>query len=131
MGNSRGKSKGRGSEGLLWIKRGLTGGAVGAANSLLGGGGGMIAVPLLKELGLKERVAHATAIFVILPVSAASFLLYAFKGYCDFSVLIPTAIGVSLGGLVGAKLLNKLDEKTVGRVFAILQAIAGLWLIFR
>ena len=103
---------------------------VGIANGLFGGGGGMLAVPLLERTGLKEKQAHATAILVILPVSILSFFLYAFKGYCDFPVLIPTAIGVSFGGILGAKLLKNLPTATVNILFAFLQALAGLFLCF-
>lgn len=113
-----------------WFESVFSGAAVGLATSLLGGGGGMIAVPLLKALSLKERVAHATAILVILPVSFLSFILYAFRGYADFSIVIPTAIGVSIGGVLGAKLLNKLSGKTVEIIFSILQVLAGFWLLF-
>ena len=112
------------------LERIICGAAVGTANSVFGGGGGMIGVPLLKRLGLKDKGAHATAILLILPVSLSSFILYAIKGLYDFSVLIPTAIGVSLGGFLGAKLLNKLPVKAVNLVFSALQAIAGLFLFF-
>ena len=121
----------RGKADGLFIKRVFAGCAIGAATSLLGGGGGMLAVPLLKGLNMSERSSHATAILVILPVSALSFLLYALKGYCDFSVLIPVAIGVSIGGEVGAFLLNKLPERGVQITFAILQAAAGVWLMWK
>lgn len=104
--------------------------AVGAANSLFGGGGGMLAVPLLQKTGLDEKRAHATAILVILPISLVSFLVYALRGLCDFNVLIPTAIGVSVGGGVGAKLLGKLSVKYVNLTFAFLQLAAGLFLFF-
>ena len=103
---------------------------VGIANGLFGGGGGMLAVPLLQRTGLKEKQAHATAILVILPVSLLSFILYAIRGYCDFSVLIPTAIGVIFGGFLGAQWLKKLPTKTVNILFAALQALAGLFLCF-
>ncbi|MBQ8342587.1 MAG: sulfite exporter TauE/SafE family protein [Clostridia bacterium] len=108
----------------------VCGGVVGAANSLFGGGGGMIAVPMLAKTGLDEKRAHATAILVILPVSLLSFLLYAIKGVYDFSVLIPTALGVTAGGLLGAKLLGKLPTKTVNLTFAFLQLLAGIFLFF-
>jgi uncharacterized membrane protein YfcA len=111
-------------------KRLLCGLAVGAANGLFGGGGGMLAVPLLLQTGYQQKQAHATAILVILPVSLLSFLLYVFYGFCDFSVLIPTALGVSAGGVIGAWLLDKLPVKTVQICFAVLQAIAGLFLFF-
>ena len=111
-------------------KRILCGGAVGAANSLFGGGGGMIAVPMLQSVGLDEKGAHATAILLILPVSLFSFVFYAWKGLYDFSVLIPTAIGVTAGGAVGAKLLGRLPVKTVNIIFAFLQAAAGIFMFF-
>ena len=112
------------------FKRIICGVAVGAANSLLGGGGGMIAVPMLSKTGMSEKRAHATAILLILPISLVSFLFYAFRGYCDFSVLVPTAIGVTFGGIVGAKILGKLPVKIVNIVFAFLQALAGVFLFF-
>ena len=71
--------------------------AVGTANSVFGGGGGMLAVPLLEKTGISSQTAHATAILVILPVSLLTFILYAVRGIYDFSVLIPTALGVKIG----------------------------------
>lgn len=115
---------------ILTGKRLLCGGLVGAANSLFGGGGGMIAVPLLTKTGLNEKMAHATAILVILPVSLFSFVLYAIRGFYEPSVLVPTAIGVSVGGALGAKLLGKLPTKTVNVIFAFLQLVAGVFLFF-
>ncbi|MBO5363666.1 MAG: sulfite exporter TauE/SafE family protein [Clostridia bacterium] len=108
----------------------LCGGIIGAANGLFGGGGGMVAVPLLGKTGLDEKRAHATAILVILPVCILSFALYAWKGLYDFSVLIPTAIGVTAGGFLGAKLLGKMPVKAVNLIFAVLQAVAGGFLFF-
>ena len=103
---------------------------VGAANSLFGGGGGMIAVPMLAKTGMQNKQAHATAILLILPVSLLSFILYTIKGFYQSSVLIPTALGVTAGGLLGARLLGKLPEKTVNLVFAALQLLAGGFLLF-
>ena len=108
----------------------LCGVAVGLANGLFGGGGGMLAVPLLQRIGLEEKRAHATAILWILPISILSFAVYAAKGYYDGGVLIPTAIGVTAGGLLGAQLLGKLPVKTVNLLFAFLQAAAGISMLF-
>ena len=107
------------SKGKIW-KLGICGCAVGIANSVFGGGGGMLAVPLLEKTGMPSQRAHATAILVILPVSLLTFILYAIKGIYDFSVLIPTALGVTFGGFLGAKLLGKLPQKTVGILFGCL-----------
>lgn len=90
----------------------------------------MLAVPLLQKTGLDARKAHATAILVILPVSLFSFVLYAVRGLWDFSVLIPVAFGVTAGGVLGARLLGSLPRFAVALVFALLQAFAGIWLLF-
>ena len=115
----------------LQIKRIGLGTLVGAANSLFGGGGGMIAVPLLTTTGMQEKQAHATAILVVLPISLFSFILYTVRGYFNGGVLIPTALGVTLGGALGAKLLSVTPTKTVQVLFAVLQFIAGAFLFFR
>ena len=41
------------TKGRLWLY--LGGGAVGLINGLLGSGGGMIAVPMLRKIGLPRR----------------------------------------------------------------------------
>lgn len=126
------KGNERGNKG---VKKGVfadavCGAAVGAANGLFGGGGGMIAVPLLKKNGLSEKRAHATAIAVILPVSLLSFLLYLFRSAFDFFVALPTAIGGFFGGMLGAKCLSALPENAVFYAFTFLQFCAGAWLLF-
>ena len=102
---------------------------VGIANSLFGGGGGMLAVPLLQKTGLNEKQAHATAILIILPVSILSFFIYLFGENFEGAVAIPTALGVVAGGVLGAKFLQKLQSKWVAVAFAILQGFAGAWLV--
>ncbi len=117
-------------KGTWSVKNVAIGSLVGFVNGLFGGGGGMIAVPALQKTGLQEKNAHATALLVILPVSALSFLFYAFGGFLDSAVLIPTAIGVFFGGLLGAKLLLGMKTEWVNFLFALLQAAAGVWMIF-
>ena len=117
------------NSGVSW-QRVWSGSAVGIANGLFGGGGGMIAVPLLRKFGYAEKTAHATAILVILPACIFSFTLYFLQGFYDFSILIPTAIGVTVGGLLGAYFLDKLPIKVVRFIFCFLQFAAGVYLLF-
>lgn len=112
------------------VRKMVCGGTVGIANSVFGGGGGMLAVPMLTGLGIQEKQAHATAILVILPISVLSFFLYVWHGFYDASVLIPTAVGVTAGGLLGAKLLGKLPTKLVNLLFSFLQLLAAVSLFF-
>ena len=114
----------------LPLRQAAVGGLIGLANSVFGGGGGMLAVPLFVAGGMQEKRAHATAILVILPISLFSFILYALRGFYQAQVLIPTAIGVTAGGMLGAVLLGKLNTKIVNVIFACLQLLAGLFLFF-
>ena len=111
---------------------GLIGGGilVGIANGLFGGGGGMLAVPLLRANGLEPLKAHATAIAVILPASVVSGAVYLFCGFTPPFVLLPVALGVIVGGVIGAKLLGVLPERAVTLIFAVLMLAAGRRMAF-
>lgn len=109
----------------------LLGAAVGAVNGFFGGGGGMIVVPLLiSACAFSRKEAHASALIVILPISLVSAIVYAVNGEFDFSLVLPVTIGVTGGGVIGAFLLNKLNERWVKYVFSFLISAAGVKLLF-
>lgn len=109
----------------------LTGLFTGAVNGLFGGGGGMVVVPLMKNmLGYQEKYAHATAILVIAPVCAASAVTYIINGYFSPQVIIPAAIGSIIGGIVGAELLDRLSSFWLNAVFLIVMFAAGIRMLF-
>ena len=105
--------------------------AIGAINGFLGAGGGMLLVPALTDF-VKDmpKKAHATAVFIILPVSIASGLAYLFKGVIDWSVLLPVAIGTVVGGLAGTFLMKKLASDVVSIIFWVVMIGSGLAMIF-
>ncbi len=105
------------------------GSAVGAVNGFFGAGGGMLAVPLLIFAGgLAGKKAHATAIAVMLPLCLASVISYG--SALDFKVLIPVVIGVTAGGILGAKLLKILPEDVLFFGFNLIMLIAGLKMLY-
>ena len=109
----------------------LFGGLIGLVNGLFGGGGGMIAVPVLvKFLGKKTRVAHATAIAVIFPVTVISAAGYLFRGGLGAPVGIPVSMGVTAGGVAGALLLSKLKTEKIKWIFALAMLFAGIRMLF-
>ena len=115
---------------IVWI--GLIGGLfVGFLNGFFGGGGGMVVVPLLIFLlNLPEKKAHASAILVILPLCVVSSIVYIIKGSIDWLQLLYSTIGFVIGGVVGALLLKKLDNKVLRIVFAIIMVGAGIKMLF-
>ncbi|MBR4800767.1 MAG: sulfite exporter TauE/SafE family protein [Clostridia bacterium] len=99
---------------------------VGAVNGLFGAGGGMLAVPVLCFVGgLANKRAHATAIAVMLPLCLASAVVYASSNAVDYSVLIPTCIGVFSGGILGAKLLKVIPAIWLFFIFNLTMLIVG------
>ncbi len=103
----------------------------GFINGIFGGGGGMIVVPMLTELlKYKSKVAHATAILIILPISIISSIFYAAFGNFNLGIGIPTGIGVTLGGLIGAFLLSKIKAKWVSIIFSFVMFGAGVKMLF-
>ena len=113
------------------FKKILTGLFTGAVNGLFGGGGGMVVVPLMKNmLGYQEKYAHATAILIIAPVCAASAVTYIINGYFSPQVVIPAAIGSVIGGIIGAEILDKIPSFWLNAVFLIVMAAAGIRMLF-
>lgn len=114
-----------------FFKRASAGVLTGAVNGLFGGGGGMVAVPLLKGmLGYADKQAHATAIFVIAPVCAASAAVYIANGYAQWDVVIPAALGSVAGGLAGALFLEKCPKTVINYLFITLMLAAGIRMLF-
>lgn len=108
----------------------LAGLLTGAVNGLFGGGGGMVAVPLLKGmLRYEDKQSHATAIFIIAPVCAASAVVYILNGYAAADVIIPAAIGSVAGGLLGAYSLNTFPKAVINYIFIAVMLAAGIRMI--
>lgn len=104
----------------------ITGVISGFVNGMFGGGGGMIVVPMLENcLDYKSKNAHATAILIILPLSILSGILYANFGNFNLQIGIPVAIGVLVGGVIGAFALKKLSSKWIVLIFSLVMATAG------
>lgn len=118
----RGKDKGK----KRWILA-LCGLFTGAVNGLFGGGGGMIVVPALTKIaGYSVKEAHATAILVVLPVTLISAFVYFYHADYDLSVVVPCAVGMTAGGVLGAFALKKLSSPVVSVIFALVMLAAGI-----
>lgn len=97
----------------------------GFANGLFGSGGGMILVPSLLKQKLTQHKAQATAMAVILPITAISAIIYAFKTHIG-TVAFLAAFGALPGGATGAWLMGKLKPVWLSRIFAAFALFAGI-----
>ncbi len=109
----------------------LGGTAAGFANGLLGAGGGMLAVPILKKHGLKTKEAHSNSVAVIMPLSLFSAVMYLLNGSVKLSSARPFIPWGLLGAAAGTLLLKKLPDKWIKRLFAAFMIWAGVRLMLK
>lgn len=104
---------------------------IGVVNGLLGAGGGMLAVPLLKKLGFSQKQAHANAVAIILPITVGSAALYLARDYVNLSAAWPYVPTGLLGAIIGTYLLKKLSPFWLKKLFGGFMVYAGLRLLLR
>ncbi len=102
------------------FKKVLIGICAGIISGLFSTGGGMILVPaFVYLLNVEETRARGTSVFCILPMVITSSLFYYKDNFIDWKIAILCAIGGSIGGFIGAKLLKKLPVKVFKIMFII------------
>ena len=104
---------------------------VGLINGLLGAGGGMLAVPLLKKVGAEQKKAHATSIALILPLCLFSAVLYLAGGKVAISDAVGYLPAGAVGAIIGAFLLSKINDVWLKRIFALFIIWSGVRMWFR
>lgn len=105
----------------------LTGGAAGLANGLFGGGGGMVAIPLLSRFtSLPPRQLYATCVGLIFPICALSAGIYILSGNISLGQAAPYLAGGLLGGWLGGKLYDKVSPQLLKGIFAAFLFYAGV-----
>lgn len=125
----------KGSDAKLTAKQCLLlifcGSAIGFLNGFLGGGGGMICVPLLENvLKIPSKYSHATAIVIIFPISLISAAVYTFSGVIENIPLLTITFGTVLGGVVGSLFLKVLPSKIIRIIFSLIMLAGGIRLLF-
>lgn len=107
------------------------GAACGFCNGFFGGGGGLLAVPILLWcFSLGEKKAHATAIAVMLPLTVVSLVTYHNSGAALPENAALVIVSATVGGIVGAALLKKLPAKILKQIFGAIMVFAGLKMFF-
>ncbi|MCL2077516.1 MAG: sulfite exporter TauE/SafE family protein [Oscillospiraceae bacterium] len=102
----------------------------GFLNGLFGSGGGVVAVPMLRYLGLEPRKSHATSVAVIFFLSLLSVAVYALKGNLDYKAAISYIPWGILGAVTGALLLKKVPNSLLRRIFGAVVFISAVRILF-
>ena len=113
------------------IKNSVIGLFTGFINGVFGSGGGTLLVPILNNiLKVEEHKSHSTALAIIIFLSTTSSVIYISKGTFDVGLTILAAIGSIIGGIIGAKLLCKVNGKFLRIGFGIVMIIAAFRMVF-
>ena len=109
----------------------LYGLATGIVNALFASGGGLIAVPAIRSLGHKQKNAQASALAIILVLSAVSVIVYYSKGYFNPAAAMKYIPFGFVGALLGTGLLKKANDNILRKIFSLFILWAGVRMIFR
>lgn len=109
-------------------------GSVGAGvvSALLGVGGGVVKVPLLRlVMGVPLHVATATSTYIIGVTAAAGAYPYLLRGQVDPAIAGPMVLGVAAGAAAGAALAPRLHARWLAFLFAALAAYVAIQMALR
>ncbi|MGL5641164.1 MAG: sulfite exporter TauE/SafE family protein [Paraclostridium sp.] len=113
------------------VKNSIIGSVTGFINGVFGSGGGTLLVPILNNiLKIDEHKSHATALAIIVFLTTTSSMIYVSKGIYDFDITFKVAIGSTIGGVIGAKILCKLTGKFLRISFGLIMVIAAVRMVF-
>lgn len=103
----------------------------GFCTGLFGAGGGMIIVPaLIYYLKMDDYKAHGTSLFIVLPTTILSLLLYAKSQYINLNIGISVALGGVIGGYIGAKFLKSIPIKWLRISFGAFMIFSAIRMVF-
>ncbi len=104
-----------------------SGGLVGLVLGLIGGGGSILAVPLLVyAVGVPPHVAIGTAAFAVALNALASLALHARRAPVRWPCAIVFSVAGVAGALLGATLGKAVDGQKLLALFGILMIVVGL-----
>jgi uncharacterized membrane protein YfcA len=112
------------------LKLAVIGTAAGAFSGLLGVGGGSVIVPLLIIwLGYGEREATGTSMMAIVVIAALAVTLQAFYGNVDPANAAVVGVPAIAGAFAGTALQQRVPERLISVLFAVLLVVIAIELI--
>ncbi|HEY3193549.1 MAG TPA: sulfite exporter TauE/SafE family protein [Solirubrobacterales bacterium] len=112
------------------LKLAVIGTAAGAFSGLLGVGGGSVMVPLLIVwLGYGEREATGTSMMAIVVIAALAVTLQGIYGNVDPSNAAVVGIPAIAGAIAGTAVQQRVPERAISLLFAVLLIVIAAELI--
>jgi uncharacterized membrane protein YfcA len=95
---------------------------------ILGIAGGVFLIPALVIIfGFSQKIAQGTTIAVLLPpVGLGAAYFYWKSGNIDIKAAAILALGLFLGGILGASIVNKIPNTTISKIFGVFMIALGI-----
>lgn len=92
---------------------------------LFGVGGGILIVPGLVALGMRQRLAHGTSLAAIMPIAAAGIVGFWLEGSIDWPVAGLLAAAAAAGAVVGTHALQRLEGRALRLGFVVILLVTA------
>jgi hypothetical protein len=104
----------------------------GLAAGMLGIGAGAFKVIVHeKVLKMPAKVSSATSTFIIGMTALAGVSVYLFSGLLNVTLMAPMAVGVTIGAVVGGRLLNKVRDRNLRILFLIIVTLLIIQMLYK
>lgn len=103
---------------------------VGLLSGFLGLGGGVLLVPIMISVwGIRQHVATATSLAVVIPTGIVSSLLYQHQGNLDLILASEIAAGSIVGAYLGSTWACRLPALTLKKIFGGMLVLVGIRMV--
>ena len=104
----------------------------GLAAGMLGIGAGAFKVSVHEHvLKMPPKVSSTTSNFVIGMTALAGVSVYLFSGLLNLTLMAPMAIGTTIGAIIGGRVLNRLNNRTLRIMFFIIITLLIVQMLYK
>lgn len=108
----------------------IIGFGIGVLSGIFGAGGGvMILISLIVIMSFPLHKAIGTSTLIMAITALSSTIGYASRGNIDIILSILISIGAILGGVIGSRYANKINEKTLQKLVGICFTLMGITMV--
>jgi hypothetical protein len=104
----------------------------GIAAGMLGIGAGAFKVIVHeKVLRIPSKVSTATSTFIIGMTALAGVSVYLFTGLLNLTLMAPMAVGVTMGSVVGGRVLNRIQDRNLKILFIVVVIMLIIQMLYK
>jgi uncharacterized membrane protein YfcA len=107
------------------------GAGAGILSGLFGVGGGVVLVPALVLLGMRQHRAQATSLAAIVPIAAVGALVFGRAEAVDLAAAAVLVVGSVIGVRGGATLMHRLSDRRLSLIFAAFLVVVAISMLLR